>query len=303
MKRLSSVLSIVIALLMVLNISAFAAGGEGGGSNPLTLFSAKVGDADLEGSRIPAGSEITLTFSNNVTDESVLANNVSKIKVKDASGAEASCSVSAGEDKTVLTVTLGSLAKGDYTLTIGKELKAKNESTLGTKVEIAFTVKGDGSGTGDGNNPLSVVSVKANDKDLEGAELEGSGKIVITFDRGMTENQSANFEQIGIYGEDGKKVEGITFSDFTKNEEGKTYTELTYKDLAGGKYTLKLGKDLKANNGNTLGEDKVISFSIAAQNGEEEEEENNPSLLQRILDFVMNIINTVINFVKGLISR
>ena len=34
MKRLSSVLSIVIALLMVLNISAFAAGGEGGGSNP-----------------------------------------------------------------------------------------------------------------------------------------------------------------------------------------------------------------------------------------------------------------------------
>ena len=80
MKRLSSVLSILLALLMVLNISAFAAGGEGGGDSPLTLLTAKVGEADLEGSKIPSGSEIVLTFSNNVTDESVLANNISKIK-------------------------------------------------------------------------------------------------------------------------------------------------------------------------------------------------------------------------------
>ncbi len=296
MKRLSSVISILIALLMVMNISAYATGGEGGGDSALTLVSAKVGEADLEGSKIPSGSEIVLTFSNNVTDETVLANNISKIKVKNAEGTEADCTVSAGEEKTVLTVTLGTISKGDYTLTIGKELKAKNENTLGTKVEIAFSVKGDGSGTGGGNNPLSLVSVKAGNTDLKDAELEGSGIIVITFDRGMNENQSANFEQIGIYSEDGTKVvSGITFSDFTKNDEGNSYTELKYEGLKGGKYTLKLGKDLKANNGNTLGEDVVISFSIASQ--------EEPSFIQRILDFVMNIINTVINFVKDLFKR
>ncbi len=268
--------------------------GEGDeGEKTISLVSAKVGDTDLANSKIPAGSEITLTFSNNVTDESVLAANITKIKAKAADGSAADATVSAGSDKTVFIVTLGNLAKGNYTLTLGKELKAKNGNTLGEKVEISFSVKGDGSGTGGGNNPLSLVSVKANDADLEGAELEASGKIVITFDRGMTENQAANFEQIGIYDKDGKKVEGVTFSDFTKNGEGNSYTELSYENLPAGEYTLKLGKDLKANNGNTLGEDKTISFTVK---GEEK------SLLDKIFDFVKSVIDYIIDFVTKVLA-
>ena len=273
--------------------------GEGNGNGnegeeTISLVSAKVGDTDLKGSKIPAGSEITMTFSNNVTDESVLANNISKIKVKTADDAAADATVSAGSDKAVFIVTLGSnLAKGDYKLTVGKDLTAKNGKKLGEKVEISFSVKGDGSGTGGGNNPLDVVSVKAGDAALEGAELEASGTIVITFSRGMTENQAANFEQIGIYNEKGEKVEGVTFTDFTKDSEGNTYTELTYNDLPGGSYTLKLGKDLKANNGNTLGEDATYSFTVA---GAEK------TFFEKVVDFFTDLYQKIKDFFAMIID-
>ena len=106
----------------------------------------------------------------------------------------------------------------------------------------------------------------------------------------MTENQAANFEQIGIYDKDGKKVEGVTFTDFTKNDDGNSYTELSYENLPAGEYTLKLGKDLKANNSNTLGEDKTISFTVK---GEEK------SLLDKIFDFV----KSVIDFIRNLVTK
>ena len=247
MKQTNRTLSILLAILMLFSVAttAFAAGGN----NPLTLVSAKVGDLDLEGAKISPNSEIVLTFSNNVTDSSVLTGNIGKIKVKDSTGTDTSAAVSPGSDKTVFIVTIGSLAKGDYTLTIGKELAAKNGSTLGTKVEFSFEVnKGNGSGTGGGNgeSPLELVSVKVGDKDLAGAELEPSGTITITFSRGMDENQAANFEKIGIFDKDGKKVANVSFSDFQKpdpNSKG-SYTVLTYKNLATGEYTLKLDKDL-----------------------------------------------------------
>ncbi len=274
-------------------------GNEGGNEEEktLSLVSAKSGSTDLKGAKIPAGSEITLTFSNNVTDESVLANNISKIKITASDGKAAASTVSPGTDKTIFTVTLGKdIAKGDYTLTIGKDFKAKNDATLGKNVEIEFSVKGDGSGSGGGNNPLDVVSVKAGDKNLNGAELEANGKITITFSRGMTENQENNFKQIGIYNEKGKKIETVTFTDFTKNDEGNTFTELTYKDLPSGKYTLKLGKDLKANNGNTLGKDQIISFTVKAQNDDDPEEK---SIFDKIADF----FNTIIDYIRDVFNR
>ena len=300
MKRLTSVLSVLIALLMVLNITAFAEGGNGGGDSPLTFVSAKVGDTELEGSRVAPGSVITLTFSINVTDESVLENNIGKVKVKNADGAVA-CTVSAGEEKTVLLVTLGDLAKGDYTLSIGGKLAAKNGNTLGDSVEIAFSVKGDGTGTGGGNNPLALVSVKVGDADLKDAEVEADGKIVITFDRGMTANQDANFELIGIYDAQGKKVEGTTLSEFTKDESGNSFTELSYSGLAAGSYTLKLGAGLKANNGNTLGEDVEISFTVAGS-GEEEEPEEEPNFFVKAINAIKDFFMMIINFFKGLFA-
>jgi len=304
MKKTASILSILLALLMVMNVTAFAAGGDGGGDKLLTLVSAKVGDADLLNSKVAPGSEIVLTFSNNVTDESVLAGNISKIKVKTADGSAADSSVAPSKtDRQVFIVTLGSLAKGDYNLTIGKELAAKNGNTLGEKVDIAFSVKGDGSGTGGGNNPLDVVSVKAGDSDLEGAELEASGNITVTFSRGMTDNQAANFEQIGIYGADGSKVDGVTYTDFKKNDEGNSYTVLTYSNLEGGSYTLKLGADLKANNGNTLGAEKTYTFTVKGEEGEPDEEPTGfQAFINAVVNFFMNAINAIKTFFAGLFA-
>ena len=300
MKQTNRTLSLLLAILMLFSVAttAFAAGGN----NTLTLVSAKVGDADLEGAKIGAGSEITLTFSNNVTDASVLAGNIGKIKVKDSSNADATASVAPGADNTVFIVTLGDLAKGSYTLTIGQNLTAKNGNTLGTKVEISFQVKkgtGDGTGGGNGESPLELVSVKAGDKDLAGAELESSGTITITFSRGMDENQAANFEKIGIYDKDGKKVANVSFSDFQKpdtNSKG-SYTVLTYKNLATGEYTLKLGKDLKANNGNTLGKAENITFTV------KDKDDEKVNFIRSILDTIADFLKKVIDFFKGLLNK
>ena len=298
MKRTTSVLAVLLALLMALNVTAFAAGGSGGGNNPLTIDSVKVGEDDLTAeSKISGNSEIVLTFSNNVTEDTVWEGNLVLIRVEDSENNAVSATVSKGTEKNQISVTLGGLAKGSYTLYAGADIKAKNGNTLGDEKSYPFSVKGEGSGTGGGNNPLSLVSVKANDADLEGAELEASGKIVITFDRGMTENQAANFEQIGIYDKDGKKVEGVTFSDFTKDDDGNSYTELSYENLTGGEYTLKLGKDLKANNGKTLGEDKAINFTVKAEDEPEEK-----TILDKIVDFFKMIIDFLKNALNKVLS-
>ena len=292
MKQTSRILSILLALLMIfaVTVPALAAG------SALTLVSAKVGEADLENAKIPAGSEIVLTFSNNVTDSTVLAGNIGKIKVKDSTGAAVGATVSPGSDKAVFLVTLGDLSKGDYTLTVGKELTAKNGSTLEAKIEIPFKVNqgtGSGTGGGGGNNPLNFVSAKANGSDLEGATLTASGKITITFDRGMTENQEANFAQIGIYDADGKKAEGVTFTDFTKDDDGNSYTVLSYSGLADGTYTLKLGKDLKANNGNNLGKAVTVSFTVKGEEG------SNTNAFMKILKTILNFFKQIIEFFKS----
>ncbi len=163
----------------------------------------------------------------------------------------------------------------------------------------SFAAGGNGSGGGNGENPLSVVSVTAGGKNLSEAPIGPEGEITIIFDRGMTDNQAANFEQICFTDKENNKVEGVTlkFSDFQKNDDGNTYTVLTYSGLKNGEYNLKLGKDLKANNGKTLGEDAVFACTVE---GAPEEETN---ILQTILAFVMNIINTVINFIKGLFAQ
>ncbi|MBO4893569.1 MAG: Ig-like domain-containing protein [Clostridia bacterium] len=298
MKRTTSVLAVLLALLTALNVTAFAAGGSGGGNNPLTIDSVKVGEDDLTAeSKISGNSEIVLTFSNNVTEDTVWEGNLVLIRVEDSENNAVSATVSKGTEKTQISVTLGGLAKGSYALYAGADIKAKNGNTLGEEKSYPFSVKGEGSGTGGGNNPLSLVSVKANDADLEGAELEASGKIVITFDRGMTENQAANFEQIGIYDKDGKKVEGVTFSDFTKDDDGNSYTDLSYENLTGGEYTLKLGKDLKANNGKTLGEDKTINFTVKAEDEPEEK-----TILDKIVDFFKMIIDFLKNALNKVLS-
>ena len=289
MKQTSKVLSILLALLMICSMmSSVSAAG-------LALQSATIdGTPIAEAAEIRSNAEILLTFNADVTDDSVLANNISKINIKDSAGQNvSSVSVSASGTKK-FTVALGGLEKANYTLTIGEKFKDKDGNQLGTKVEIPFTVnRGDGTGSGGGNNPLSFVSAKVGDADLAGATVEATGTITITFDRGMTENQADNFAQISILDKDGKKVDGVTFSDFTKDDAGNSYTVLSYKDLAAGDYTLKLGKDLKANNGNTLGKAVTVNFTVKTA---ESKDDDKVSGITTMINAILNVIKSIFNF-------
>ena len=304
MKQTNRTLSILLAILMLFSVAttAFAAGGNGGGSTALTVQSATINDTPVaEATEIHGNDTILLTFSGNVTDSSVWVSNSGKIQLKDGSGNAASISLTTPGGKKV-GVVLGNLAKATYTLTIGKEFKDTNGNTLGAKYELTFTVnKGNGSGTGGGNgeSPLELVSVKAGDKDLAGAELEPSGTITITFSRGMDENQAANFEKIDIFDKDGKKVANVSFSDFQKpdpNSKG-SYTVLTYKNLATGEYTLKLDKDLKANNGNTLEKAETITFTV------KDKDDEKVNFIRSLLDKIADLFKKIIDFFKGLLNK
>lgn len=288
MKKTTSVLSIILALLMVFSVTSAAA-------DALTLSSVTAGSVDLlatENPQIGASDSIVITFSNNVTDDSVIGNNIGKINVKDSDGNKLSTvSVSAGTDKTQLAVSLGEISKGSYTLTVAKGIKAKNGSELADKTEIKFTVgKGSGDGSGGGNNPLSFVSAKANDKELKGAELAGNEIIVIEFDRGMKTYEEDNAKAIGIYKADNTKADYTVLPVDKDQEETKRLVKIQLNGLESGEYTLKIGADVKANNGNTLGEDVTVAFTVKAAE-------------KSLLDTIIEYLKIAVEFVRNIITQ
>ena len=110
---------------------------------------------------------------------------------------------------------------------------------------------GNGSGGGNGQNPLNVTSVKIGDRDLAGATVGREGVITVVFDRGMDKNSDVTAGV--IYIENTKAV--------TKFEGDRTFT-VTFSELPKGDYTLVIGADAKANNGNTLGKDVRVNFTV-----------------------------------------
>lgn len=118
---------------------------------------------------------------------------------------------------------------------------------------------GGGVGQGGGQNPLNVVSVTIDGKALAGAEVEADGAIVVSFDRGMDKNSDATAAAISIKGADSR----VTF-------DGDRSFTVSFSGLAAGEYTLIVGAAAQANNGNTLGSDYKVKFTVAAQQSEEE---------------------------------
>ncbi len=281
MKQTTRVLSVLLALLMAFSVTAIAAGG-------LTV-TAKYGDADLEGATVPAGSDIMLEFSNNVTDESVLASNLSKIKLLDASGENAAASLSVGSQKSTIVVTLGStLAKGSYTLTLGKDIQAKNGTTLGEKKEFKFNVKGSGTGTGGGDKKLEVKSVTVDGTNLEEADVKTGSEIKIVFTNGMTNYANENKRLITIVNTDAESpVYSVNTPDLNSADDD---AKRTFTVLLGfidpGDYKLVLGADLKANNGNTLGKDVEYAFTVK----DEADQPSAPTFLQRVQTFFADLL-------------
>ena len=118
---------------------------------------------------------------------------------------------------------------------------------------LAAGGNGDGSGGGGGNSPLSVVSVTLDGAPLDGAETGPDGSITISFDRGMNKNSDTTAAAISITGADAS----VAF------DGDRTFT-VSFSGLAAGSYTLVIGAAAQANNGNTLGADYTVTFTVKA---------------------------------------
>ncbi len=299
MKKTTSVLSIILALMMVFSVISSAA-------EALTLTSVMAGSVDMLASESPeilSGDDIVLTFSNNVTDESVLAGNIANISVTDSEQSPVSTvSLSEGTERQSIVVSLGDISKGSYNLVIGT-VTAKNKSTY-EGISIPFTVKkGTGGGTGGGNNPLAFVGATVNGESLGSAELEGTETIAIAFDRGMKTNETENAKLICVVKADGTKADYTVLAVDDSQDETKRIVNVKLNGLEGGEYTLKIGADVKANNGNTLGEEKTISFTVKAQEEEPEEEPTGfQAFINAVVAFFTNIINYIRDFFAGLFA-
>ena len=110
---------------------------------------------------------------------------------------------------------------------------------------------GGGNGGGNGESPLNVVSVTIGDKDLEGAVILPDGAIAVVFARGMNKNSEATAAAISIQDAECE----VEF------DGDRTFT-VSFLGLSEGEHTLVIGADAKANNGNTLGKDYKVKFTV-----------------------------------------
>ena len=108
------------------------------------------------------------------------------------------------------------------------------------------------------DKPLTVESVTINDEELEGATVPPSGTIKVAFSNGMTDTDS-NDQAITI------KDADITITRGTRGDDStKRCLFVEFKDLEPGDYTLVISAEAQANNGNKLGEEKEVKFSVKA---------------------------------------
>jgi|GEM_PF-3503253 hypothetical protein len=133
-----------------------------------------------------------------------------------------------------------------------------------------FAGNGDGTGGGGGNNPLNLVSVRYSTgsgyDDLdEDASFSAPASITgyIRFDRGMTTYASTNFTYITL--SDGTTTYNLNLqqastdiTDGVETIEKKHLYSFSVTNLDEGEYTLTLGSNIRANNGQYLSNAPVV---------------------------------------------
>jgi len=172
---------------------------------------------------------------------------------------------------TTTTCNLTGLSSGTtYTFKVEAGDKAGNLSTTGpsTTANTLTSTSGGGSGTpGDGSGSgtgsegdltVSFIDVKLSPTDTV---------LHLDFSNGMDENLDASLALISVYEKSTKKE--VKYSEYKYIKSGSTDTgnkirriELYFDNLkAGTTYVIKLGKDMMANNGGTLGIDTCFEFT------------------------------------------
>lgn len=149
MKRALSFLAAII-MIFSLGTVVFADGGDGsgGGSNePLMLVSSSVAGGSTN---VPTDVYITLTFSKNVVNFTVKANNMACFSMSDSAGNSVPISVIMGDDqvdpsiKRIVGIQANDLKPGEtYTLYISGNVTSKIGVSLGSGTSISFTTAGE----------------------------------------------------------------------------------------------------------------------------------------------------------------
>ena len=146
-------------------------------------------------------------------------------------------------------------------------------------------------------NPLvnSGILGVSNGAPLEGAEVNSGDTIVILFTNGMTEHGADSAKLIRVLKADGSSVAcEVTYPVSKSDDVAKKQFTVKLGEMEGGSYTLVLGADMQANNGNTLGEDVQIAFSVKAA--------EEPTFFARLLSAVDNVIAPVRNLILQIIA-
>ncbi len=229
---------------------------------------------------VPAGAKVTLTGNfSNVNLEApkvslaVTSGTVAKLEVATkATGV----SVNFASGVKVETLTLNSAVSFTGKGTIG----TSKENVAGTTYEQKPTTvettttpasgagSGTGTGGGGGNNPLSFVSSNPADGSTGVSETP---TLKMTFDRGVVRDYWDNNQNCFYVKNNSNQSVSITVSragNYTDDtEKSNIYITPNSALTAGMTYTLTASAGLKANNGNTLGTNKTISFTVAGSLG------------------------------------
>ncbi len=131
---------------------------------------------------------------------------------------------------------------------------------------------GSGSGTGGGNSPLDVEGVYIAGVAIAEASVHAGEKpeIQIVFTRGMKENFETNKSEITLSSGSNEQIK-IDVS-MKQGEDEKSMMYVTpVEGLNEGEFALKLSKDIKANNGNTLEKGQSYTLMVAAVESSEAE--------------------------------
>lgn len=132
MKKVSSVISVLLVLLMLFSVCSFAA-------DALAVTSVTCGGAALDGAVVDGDDVIAVAFSLGVAGNQ--DENAALIGVYTKAGKKADCTVHPVESGNVVKIQLNDLDGGEYELKIGAGVKADDGSRLAETQTVAFRVK------------------------------------------------------------------------------------------------------------------------------------------------------------------
>lgn len=149
MRKFTMLLSLTLSILLLFRTPVYA--GNGNGKSVPELKSSTPADGDTKVSLTP---EITLIFTNNITNQSVRDNNMNCIKLTDSNGENVDIEISLADDqvepdqkepdqKEQAVVIPKSTLKPDtkYTIVIAPELTSKNGVQAGKETTVSFTTQ------------------------------------------------------------------------------------------------------------------------------------------------------------------